>query len=34
LALVCIFAENPPEVTISTTETTLNTHHILMGIRF
>jgi len=34
LALVCVFAENPPEVTVSTTETTLNTHHILMGIRF
>lgn len=34
LALVCVFAKNPPEVTISTTETSLNTHHILMGIRF
>jgi hypothetical protein len=34
LSLVCVFAENPPEVTVSTTETTLNTHHILIGIRF
>ncbi len=34
LALVCAFAEDPPEVTISTTETTLTTHHILFGFRF
>jgi len=34
LGLVCVFAENPPEVIVSTTQTTLDTHHMLVGVRF
>ena len=35
LSLVCVLPnDNPPEVTVSTTDTTINVHHILMGVRF
>lgn len=35
LSLVCVFAnDNRPEVTVSTTQTTLDSHHILVGVRF